>query len=216
MAIKAFRLGLIAFLAVATVALPLHAQQGATITFRKVFKSSYPEFTEIKVSEDGTATADIRQLSDDPSPESFAIDRPLVDKIFQLAAQLHNFDGVNLDVHRKIANLGQKTFRYEKGAEVHETAFNYTADPVAAQLTDLFEGISREETDISDLTRTMKYDRLGVNDVMGNIEADYNNKALPEPERLLPVLDQLASGEQYLDIAREKARTLAGRIRNGH
>lgn len=216
MATKAFRFGLITFLTVAAVVLTLHAQQGATITFRKVFKSSYPEFTEIKVSEDGTATADIRQLSDDPSAESFAIGRPLVDKIFQLAAQLHNFDGVNLDVHRKIANLGQKTFRYEKGAEVHETTFNYTADSTAAQLADLFEGISREQTDISDLTRTMKYDRLGVNDVMGNIETDYNNKALPEPERLLPVLDQLANGDQYLDIAREQARTLAGRIRNGH
>lgn len=216
MATKAFRLGLLTFLLAATVALPLRAQQGATVTFRKVFKSSYPEFTEIKVNENGTATADIRQLSDDPSPESFDIGRPLVDKIFQLAAQLHNFDGVNLDVHRKIANLGQKTFRYENGTEVHETTFNYTANPVAAQLTDLFEGISREQTDISDLTRTMKYDRLGVNDVMGNIEADYNNKAFPEPERLLPVLDQLANNDQYLDIAREKARTLAGRIRNGH
>jgi len=37
---------------------------------------------------------------------------------------------------------------------------------------------------------------------------------IPEPERLLALLDQLAADEKYLDIARQKARTLAGRIRN--
>ncbi|HXU20171.1 MAG TPA: hypothetical protein VN788_06290, partial [Verrucomicrobiae bacterium] len=38
------------------------APSGATITFRKIFKSSYPEFVEIKVTESGTGTYDIRQL----------------------------------------------------------------------------------------------------------------------------------------------------------
>jgi hypothetical protein len=216
MKITILRVAVFTFLIATGVALFSQAAQCATVTFRKVFKSSFPEFIEIKVNDDGTATADIRQLSDDPSPESFAIGKPLVDHIFQLASQLHDFNGVNLEVHRKIANLGEKTFEYKNGAEVHNVSFNFTADPTAAQLQDIFEGISREQTDISDLTRTMKYDRLGVNDVMATVEADYNNKVLPEPERLLPVLDQLANGEQYLDIARDQARALAGKIRNGH
>jgi hypothetical protein len=187
---------------------------GATITFRKVFKSSYPEFVEIKVTDAGAGTSDIRQLDDDPSPQPFEITAPLVQKIFDLAQKLHDFDGVDIDIHRRIANLGQKTFRYERGSVTHEVNFNYTLDPSAGQLLDIFEGLSRQLTDLADLQRTMRYDRLGVNDVLLRIEKDFNRNLLPEPARLLPALDQVAADEHFIDIARERARGLAGRIRN--
>jgi hypothetical protein len=207
----------------AVIALPLFfaaparsAGEPATVTYRKIFKTSYPEFVEIKISEVGSATYDIRQLDEQPSPQPFEITRALVDRVFQLAAQLHDFNGVNLDVHRRIANLGEKTFRYEKGGEVHEVTFNYTLDGTANQLLDIFEGLGRQQVDMDNLQRAMRYDRLGVNDALLRLEGDYNNKLIPAPERLLPTLDQLASDEKYLDMARQRARALAGRIRNSH
>jgi len=192
------------------------AANGATITFRKVFKSSYPEFVEIKVSDSGSGTYDIRQLDEDPNPHPLDVGAGLAQRIFQLAATLHNFQGANLDVHRRIANLGQKTLRYDKGSESYEVTFNYTLNDSATQLLDIFEGIAREEGDLADLQRTMKYDRLGVNDVLMQVESDYNRKLLPEPERLLPTLDQIASDQRIIDIARERARNLATHIRGGH
>jgi hypothetical protein len=119
-------------------------------------------------------------------------------------------------MHRRIANLGQKTFRYQRGAESHSVTFNYTLDQSATQLLNIFESLARQQTDLSDLQRTMRYDRLGVNDVLGQIEKDYNLKLLPQPEQFLPSLDQLAADNHFIDIARERARTLAGRIRAGH
>lgn len=186
---------------------------GPTITYRKVFKSSFPEFTEIKVTQSGACTADIRSLDDDPSPQEFQISASLAGKIFGLAQQLHNFDGVDLDLHRRIANLGQKTFEYENGAEKHAVTFNYTLNEGASQLEELLEGLAREQLDFSDLQRTMRYDRLGVNDVLIRIEGDYAGKLLPEPQRLLPLLDQVAADDKFIDLARQKARTLAGKIR---
>ena len=59
----------------------------------------------------------------------------------------------------------------------------------------------------------MRYDRLGVNDAVGQLETDFNNKLLPEPERLLPALDQVAADDTYLDIARQRAHILASKIR---
>lgn len=185
-----------------------------TVTFRKVFKQSYPEFIEIKVAEDGNSTYDIRQMDEQPSPTLFEVNHALVEKIFRLAHDLHDFSGVELDVHRKIANLGQKTFRYENGAEAHDVTFNYTLDNTANQLLDIFEGLGREEVDLDSLQRTMKHDRLGVNDTLIRVETDYNGKLLPQPELLLPLLDQLAADEKYVDIARDRARALAARIRN--
>jgi hypothetical protein len=188
----------------------------AQITFRKVFKTSYPEFVEIKINQAGTGSYDIRQLDEDANPQPFEVSAPLAQRIFALAAKLNNFQNVDLEVHRRLANLGAKTLLYEKGAEKHETDFNYTLDDTATQLVNIFEGLARQTTDLSDLVRTMRYDHLGVNDVLLQIERDYNNKLLPEPERLLPTLDQLAADEKLIDIARNRARALATRIRSAH
>ncbi|MGH9690696.1 MAG: hypothetical protein ACRD4Q_13215 [Candidatus Acidiferrales bacterium] len=192
------------------------ATVGATITFRKIFKSSYPEFVEIVLNQSGSGTYDIRQLADAANPRSFTVGPPLTQKIFDLSGRLHDFQGVDLEVHKRIANLGEKSFRYRKGGEAYEVSFNYTLDPNAVQLVTIFEGLTRQETDLSDLQRTMRYDRLGVNDVVIQIEADYNNKQLPEPEQFLVLLDQVAADAKLIDIARDRARALAGRIRSSH
>jgi len=192
----------------------LASPDAPTITYRKVFKSSYPEFVEIKLNESGRGTFDMRQLDEEANPQPFEVNASLAARIFGLAAKLHNFQGVDLDVHRRIANLGEKTLRYDKGAETHEVKFNYTLDDSAGQLMAIFEGLARQATDLSDLERTMRYDRLGVNDVLQQIEQDYNNKQFPEPERMLPALDQLAADDKFIDIARQRARTLATKIRS--
>lgn len=192
------------------------ATSAATVTFRKVFKSSYPEFVEIKVEDSGSGTWDIRQLDDDPNPHTFQLDNALVQKIFSLTAALHDFNGVNLEIHRRIANLGQKTFIFQNGGETHQVSFNYTLDPNAEQLLNVFEGLARQQSDLADLQRTMRYDRLGVNDIVMRIKKDYDQKLLPEPSVFLSSLDQLTADEHFIDLARERARNLAEQIRNSH
>jgi len=209
LALLALVLASSAFLSQATRATP----DDATITFRKVFKSSYPEFTEIKVSQSGAATYDIRQLSDASAPQPAQMAPALAARIFDLAAKLHDFDGLDLEMHHRIANLGQKTFTYQRGSESHSVTFNYTLNEPAAQLLTIFEDLARQQTDLSDLQRTMRYDRLGVNDVLQQVQKDYENKLFLEPEQFLPALDQLAADTHFIDIARERARTLAARIR---
>jgi hypothetical protein len=185
----------------------------ATITYRKIFKTSYPEFVEIKVNDSGSVTCDIRQLNEAPNPRSMHIAEPLVQTIFDLAGKLHNFEGVDLEMHRRIANLGEKSFDYQSGTETHHVSFNYTLNRVAAQLLEIFESIARQQSDLSDLDRTMHYDPLGVNDVLMQIEKDFGSSLLPEPGQFLPLLDRVASDQHFIDIARERARNLAGRIR---
>jgi hypothetical protein len=213
---RTWALLLVLFLAAPLLRAQTASASDPTIVFRKVFKSSYPEFVEIKVAENGACTADIRQLSDDPSPQSFRLDSAVVQRIFGLASDLHDFNGVNLEIHRRIANLGEKTFIYRNGAQVYQTTFNYSTNASAQQLVDLFENLTREQTDLSDLQRTMQYDHLGVYDVVQRIEKDYDGKLLPDPSALLPTLDKLALDNTYVNIARDAARNLAGRIRTGH
>jgi hypothetical protein len=159
------------------------APAGAKLTFRRVFKGSSPEFIEINVREDSdVASYEIRQLDEDAGASPFQVSAGLRAKMFDLAAQLKHFQGQDLDVHRKIAYLGEKTFRWESGAEVHETKFNYTLNPAATQLL--------------------------------QFESDLNRSLLPEPQRLLPMLEQIASDPKFVDVARQRARSLAERIRH--
>jgi hypothetical protein len=186
---------------------------GATVTYRRVFKGSEPEFIEIKIGDQGKNTFDIRQLEEDADPEPFEVGPAVQKKIFDLAAELNHFTDANLDIQKKIAALGQKTFRYENGAEVHETSFNYTLNPTATQLMQIFEGLARQQQDLVLLQRQAKFDRLGVNDALMQFESDMDHRLLPEPERLLPILDQIAADSHFVEIARSRARALAERIR---
>jgi hypothetical protein len=191
------------------------ASGGATLTFRRVFKSSSPEFIEISVREDSDeASYEIRQLDDDPGAAKFEVSSGLRGKMFALAQQLNRFQGQDLDVHRKIANLGEKTFRWEQGSETHEVKFNYTLNSAASQLLQIFEGLARQQELLMLLERRMKYDRLGINDALLQFETELNRKLLPEPERALPTLDQIAGDPRFVDIGRQRARNLAERIRH--
>ena len=188
---------------------------GAKLTFRRIFKSSSPEFIEISVREDSDdATYEIRQLDDDPGAAKFQVSSALRAKMFALAQQLNHFQGQDLDVHRKIANLGEKTFRWEQGSEAHEVKFNYTLNSTASQLLQIFEGLARQQELLSLLERRMKYDRLGINDALLQFETELNRKLLPEPERALPTLDQIAGDARFVEIGRQRARNLAERIRH--
>jgi hypothetical protein len=148
-----------------------HSSPGAGVfTYRRIFKSSTPEFIEIK--------------------------------------------GADLDVHRKIANLGEKTFRWESAGQSYEVKFNYTINPAATQLLQICEGLARQQELIDLLQRRMKYDRLGVNDALLEVEADVSKGVLPEPQRVLPLLDQIAGDSRFVEIARQRARALAEKVRH--
>ncbi|HXJ15408.1 MAG TPA: hypothetical protein VNH19_24310 [Candidatus Limnocylindrales bacterium] len=131
-----------------------------------------------------------------------------------MAAELRHFKGLDLDVHRKIANLGEKTFRWQAGTETSEVKFNYTLNSAATQLLQICEGLARQEELIELLQRRIKYDRLGVNDALLQFENDFSKSVLPEPERALPLLDQIAGDSRFVEIARQRSRALAERIRH--
>jgi len=185
----------------------------ATVIYRKVFKSSSPEFAEIRIPENGPATCDMRSLEEDPNPQPMEISATLRGRIFALAADLHNFHEITLDVKRRIANLGEKTFRYEKGGEASEVKFNYTLNAKAGQLLQIFESLSREQEDFFALQRTMKYDRLGINGALLQLDDDVHHHAIAQPERFLPLLEQIAGDSRFLEMARQRARALADAIR---
>lgn len=203
-------------LALLALSIPLHANSSGTwFVYRRIFKSSTPEFIEIRIQQNSNAaTYEIRQLDEDPGATPFEIGPALRTKIFELISDLHYFKGLDLDVHRRIANLGEKTFRWDEGAQSNEVKFNYTLNPSATQLLQICEGLALQQELIDLLQRRMKYDRLGVNDALLQFEDALNKGELPEPQRALPLLEQVASDGHFLEIARQRARAVAERLRH--
>ena len=203
------------FCLLAAVSTAVASPSGGVFTYRRIFKSSVPEFIEIKIPENGDKPSfEIRQLEEDPGASPFEISAPLRTKIFELIGQLGYFKALDLDVHRKIANLGEKTFHWDRGAESYEVKFNYTLNTPATQLLQICEGLARQLELTELIQRRAKYDRLGVNDALMQFESDLNKGILPEPSRALPLLDQIAADPRVVEIARQRARGLAERLRH--
>jgi hypothetical protein len=110
--------------------------------------------------------------------------------------------------------MGDKTLRWESGGKTQEQTFNYSSDVDAQQLTDWFEKISESERYLMELERSARFDKLGVNRVILQIQAAYEKKRLVAVDQYLKWLDRVTKNESYLNMARERAARLADIFRN--
>jgi hypothetical protein len=132
--------------------------------------------------------------------------------MFGLAEKLDRFKRP-LESPLKVAQMGMKTFRLEDGANKSEVKFNFSEDADARALTDCFERISETGQDYFALERTVKYDKLGVNQALLQLNIAMDRKRIVSPEMFLPLLDRVARNATYLNMARARAANLAESIR---
>jgi hypothetical protein len=175
------------------------------IVYTKSFPGSTPAYVSITAEKDGSVA--YKESADD-EPETFKIEPGAAAAMFDLAEKLGRFKSP-LESGLKVANMGQKTFRWENGSEKNEAKFNYSLDENARLLHDWFERITETEALVLQLRRAVRYDRLGVNDAVLKIHAAWDRKRLVGLEQLLPLLDRVASNESLINMARERARALA-------
>jgi hypothetical protein len=194
------------------IALLLSATLGAAprLFYSKYFKGSTPEYVAITVEHTGEVT--YQEAKDDDNPIKIQLDQASAQEMFALTDKLDRFQHP-LESGLKIANLGLKTFRFEDGAERHEIQFNYSQDVNAQTLLDQFERITETEQHFANLDRTAHFEKLGVNDVLLQMQISWDRNRLVDPEQFLPLLDRIAKNESYLHISRERAAAMADAIR---
>lgn len=199
----------------------LHASD-ARLVFTKTFAGSLPPYIEISVEKDGTTI--YKEAPDDRNPITVQLVQADCDAMFALADKLDHFSRP-LESSLKVAFMGKKTFRYEDGSsdgkstaggQPHEIEFNYSTDADAQALLDWFERIAETERDFIELERTVKYDKLGVQNALIQTEATRDQKRLIAPQQFLPLLDRVIKNESYLHMARERAAAFAEDIRGAN
>lgn len=198
-----------ALAAVATAADPV-APGGPRIIFSKNFPGSTPPFIQISVEKNGAA--EYREDPKDDNPLKFQLTEAESGAIFGLADKLDHFSRP-LESGLKVANMGMKTLRFEGDGQAHETKFNYSEDLDAKALADWFEKIAESERAWIDLERTVRFDKLGVQDSILRIEILRDQKRLIAEKQFLALLDRVANNESYMHMARSRAAALAESIR---
>lgn len=180
------------------------------LLYSKYFKGSVPEFVAITVERNGDTT--YQEAKEDENPIKIRLADSETQTLFDLAGKLDHFERP-LESGLKVANMGAKTFSFEDGANKHQTQFNYSLDPNAQALLDCFERITETEGYFVNLDRTVHYDKLGVNDVLLQIQIAWDRKRIVAADQFLPLLDRVVKNDSYLHIDRERAAGLAEAIR---
>lgn len=179
------------------------------LVLSKRFPHSRPEFAELRIERDGRV--EYRETPEE-QPLRIKLTPAETDSVFDLAEKCDRFRKP-LESELKVARMGEKLFRWEDGEEKHEVKFNYTLDLTGQALLDWYERIVESESYLIDLERAARYDVLGVNQALLQLETGYDKKRLVGLEQYLPMLDRISKNEKYMNMARERATRLAETFR---
>jgi hypothetical protein len=187
------------------------AAEGPRLFYSKSFPGSTPAYVQITV--DKTGRVEYREAVDDDDPLISKMEEAEVNELFTLAEKLEWFSRP-LESGLKVAKMGDKTFRMENHEKKGEQKFNYTLDEDAKLLQDWFERITESAYLRINLERAARFDKLGVNKAILQLQASFERKRVVSPAQFLPMLDRVAKNESYLHMARDRAAALADAFRN--
>jgi hypothetical protein len=180
------------------------------IFYSKSFPGSVPAYLEITLEKSGDGV--YKEAPDDEQPLKFKLGQKATAEIFNLAEKLGHFSRP-LESGLPVAKMGEKTFRWVDGAKNPEQKFNYTTDLDAQALQGWFEKMTETEQHLIALERTVRFDKLGVNKALLQMQAAIERDRLVALDQFLPWLDRVAKNDSYLNMARERAASLADAIR---
>lgn len=184
------------------------------ITYSKVLHGSTPEYVSITVDRLGNAIYEAGNLNEPAPLRNLQLRDATTQKVFDLAGVLNNFDEVDLESYKKVANLGHKTLVYDDGSQKHQATFNYTTRQEAQELIEIFDKISAVGQHIATLEHSIQFDRLRLPEQLKQIQKDLDRRALAEPELMEPILRKIAQNPRFLHLAQSRAQNILGRLQN--
>ena len=186
--------------------------QDARFFYSKSFPGSTPAYVQVTLEKDGQAV--YREAPDDDLPLLFKLTDAETAEIYLLVEKLDTFKRP-VESGLKVAFMGTKTFRLEKGAEKSEVQFNYSEDANARLLWEWCERMTESAQHRIALDRAAKYDKLGVVKALDLLGSAIERKRVVGLEQYLPTLDRIIKNESYMHTARARASEIAEFIRAG-
>jgi hypothetical protein len=141
-------------------------------------------------------------------PEPFQMSEATCHHLFGLAKEVDYFNGDFQFRKNRVAYTGDRTLAYSAPGVSHRTAFTWSADPRIQQLSGTFEGIAATMAARPKLERGYKFDRLGLNQALGDLLKLADRGWLKEVFLIEPTLRKIANDPKVMNIARQRAQKL--------
>jgi hypothetical protein len=193
--------------------LPQHPRV-PTVTFTFDWPSVQPHRYIISVDSSGDAAYQswmanptaAQSIAGEPYMLKFTVSAVTCERIFALAQQLNYFNA-DFEYHKhRVAFTGDKTLSYADPDKNYETRYNWSENARIGELTALFQGISTTIESGRRLARLHRFDRLGLDEELKNLEYLAGEHAATELQIIAPTLQQIAGDPAVLNIARQRAR----------
>lgn len=176
-----------------------------SIFYSKSFPNSVPPYVEVHLERDGSVL--YKEKPDDDQPMKFKLKKEEADQIFELANKLDHFKG-KLESGLNVAKMGEKTFRWEQDGQKNEQKFNFSMDENCRAIQDWFEKITETEMHLFALERTVRFDKLGVNKTLLQLEASWDRRRLLAVDQFEPWLNRIVKNQSFLNMDRDRAARL--------
>jgi hypothetical protein len=187
-----------------------------TVTFTCDWPQAHPPHYSIAVDSAGRAAYTVvdgaketgAKETGEPSMLKFTVSGPVRERIFADAQALNYFEG-NFDfTHHKVAFTGSKTLAFADPKHHSKTTFNWSENRRLMSLTQLFVAIANTVGGGGKLEYLLRFDRLGLNEQLKEMEMQAKDQYLAEIHVIEPVLRRIADDPNVMDLARQRARRL--------
>jgi len=144
----------------------------------------------------------------DPVEQDFVISETNREEILDSAQKLNYFQG-DCDSHLKhIAQTGSKTLAYHSGRVRGSCTYNYSQNATVQRLTRLFLGLATTLDYGYKLTWQYRYDKLGLNQQLRELEELEASHQVEELSIIEPILRKIVSDPNLMHISRQSAQRL--------
>ena len=188
------------------------ASSVALVTFTLDFPESTPSHYSIAVEETAHAayesTVKVEDAGEETYQSTFEVSPATRDRIFEWAKQARFFEKKIDSGNHKIAFTGQKILSYQNGQRSFTAQYNYSSLEPVRQLTALFQNMAATLDFGRKLSYLHRYQKLGLDEQLKEMEAQARNNQLGEIQVLTPVLQEIADDTSVINGVRARARDL--------
>jgi hypothetical protein len=144
----------------------------------------------------------------DPVQQDFVMSEANRQEIFDTARKLNYFRS-DFDSHlKRIAQTGTKTLAYKSDQVQGSSTYNYSQNPAVQRLTQLFLGIATTIDYDRKLAWQYRFDKLGLNQRLHELEELQAGHQVEELSILDPILRKIAADPNLMHISRQGAQQL--------
>ncbi len=97
---------------------------------------------------------------------------------------------------------------YKDAREAGEATFNYSSNPAARELTELFQSLSATLEFGHRLDYDHRYQKLALVDELKQMQQMAQDKELIEVAAIQPILEQIVADQSVINVARARAQQL--------